>query len=49
MLQTSVHPDEEAISANFSQGKGESYLVPLLLNQIGLEEVMNHLMFQVKF
>ena len=40
------------------QGKGERYMVPLLLNQIGLVtqlrrtlkgEVMNHLMFQVIF
>ena len=41
-----------------SQGKGERYLVPILLNQIGLGtqlrriskgKVINHLMFQVIF
>ena len=41
----------------FSQEKGERYLVPLLINQIGLGsqlritskgKVMNHLMFQVR-
>ena len=54
ILQTSVHSDAESI---FSQGKGEIYLLPLLLNQIGLGtqlrrtskgKVMNHLMFQMR-
>ena len=57
IFQTLVYSDAEAISTDLSQGKVERYLVPILLNQIGLGtqlritsrgKVMNHLMFQVR-
>ena len=58
MLQTSVHSDAEAISTYFLSRKSRKFLVPLLLNQIGLGtqlrktskgKVMNNLMIQVIF
>ena len=57
-MQTLDNYDAETISIFFSQRKLERYLVPLMLNQIGLgtklkktseEKVMNNLMFQVTF
>ena len=58
ILQTLVHSDAEAISTYLLSRKRERYLVPLLLNQIGLStqlrktlrgKVMNNLIFQVIF